>query len=106
MWILEFRRLFHGIDIILIIWLQRFYLLFCVVVNGVWDGGGMQQAISGKVLKAADPEFQRRQLASDRRRVRFSSVQGKTFEQLTPVERDMLLEHLAISAGLIEEASD
>jgi hypothetical protein len=58
------------------------------------------------LTRADDPQQSARDAKHSRRKVRTASVQGQTFEQLTPKQKDALLKELALRAGLIEDSAD
>lgn len=68
----------------------------------------MVAAIKAKDLKdaleGALPQETRDKRA--RKRTRARALRGKTFESLTPPQKDKLLKALAVKAGLIEDSED
>lgn len=54
----------------------------------------------------ARAEQQAKVAAQANRRGRRGTLAGKTFEQLTQPQKDMLLKQVAIQLGLIEDSSD
>jgi hypothetical protein len=53
-----------------------------------------------------DPKQVARVAAAARLKARKSATQSKTFETLTPAEKDKLLKALAVRAGLIQDSDD
>ena len=60
-----------------------------------------------EALKAKDDPQQIARVAdATRKRSRRDAVKAKTFETLTPAEKDKLLKALAVRAGLIQDSDD
>lgn len=66
----------------------------------------MRPAIDAKPVKDADPKHQARAARQTRLKTAKAGLDGKTFEDLTPKEKDSLLKQLAIQAGLINDSDD
>lgn len=63
----------------------------------------MAEALKAKSLPRAALAFDAR---AQRRAARLAALRGKTFEALTPHERDLLLKHVAVHLGLILDSDD
>lgn len=61
-----------------------------------------RQALKG----SEDVSHQARKVGRKRAKSRQQELGGKTFESLTPAEKDKLLKHLAVRAGLIDDSDD
>lgn len=63
----------------------------------------MATALKTKDIPGRQAAIDAKKAAKQRKETRVSSFSGSTFEQLTAPQKDALLKHLAVQAGVVED---